>query len=151
MQGADKLRTRKNSTSNVENLDMCVAEDEGFIEVDVSFGKSIASFSFGTLSDETVNNEQDAKASEQPHSMSNKSIANEMPGIQFYSTNPKGQTPPIDGESFTIKRCYQFRKSTLKKLNELKANHPDINVYLNTIIDEAILHYYDYIINNKNS
>jgi hypothetical protein len=144
------LGIRKNSTSNVENLDMCVAEDEGFIEGDVSFGKSIASFSFGAVSDEPVNNEQDAKASEQPHSMSNKSIANEMSEVQFYSTNPKGQTPPIDGESFTIKRGYQFRKSTLKKLNELKANHPDINVYLNTIIDEAISYYYDYIFNYKN-
>ena len=142
---------RKNSISDVENLDMCVSEDEGFIEGDVSFGKSIASFSFGTVSDETVNNEHDAKASEQTHSMSNKSIASGMSGIQFYSTNPKGQTPPIDGESFTIKRGYQFRKSTLKKLNELKANHPDINVYLNTIIDEAISYYYDYIFNNKNS
>jgi hypothetical protein len=151
MQGADKLGTRKNSTSNVENLDMCAAEDEGFIEGDVSFGKSIASFSFGTVSNESVNNKQDAKASEQPHPMSNKSAANEMTGMQFYSTNPNGQTPPIDGESFTIKRGYQFRKSTLKKLNELKANHPDINVYLNTIIDEAISYYYDYIFNNKNS
>jgi hypothetical protein len=150
MQGADKLGTRKNSTSNVENLDMCVAEEEGFIEGDVSFGKSIASFSFGTVGDEPVNNEQDNKASEQPHSMLNKSIANEMSEVQFYSTNPKGQTPPIDGEGFTIKRGYQFRKSTLKKLNELKANHPDINVYLNTIIDEAISYYYDYIFNYKN-
>lgn len=151
MQEADKLRTRKNSTSNVENLDMYVAEDEGFIEGDVSFGKSIASFSFGTVSDEPVNNEQHVKTREQPYSMSNKSAANKMTGIQFYSTNPKGQTPPIDGESFTIKRGYQFRKSTLKKLNELKANHPDINVYLNTIIDQAISYYYDYIFNYKNN
>lgn len=109
MQGADKLGTRKSSTSNVENLDMCVAEDEGFIEGNVSFGKSIASFSFGTVSNEPVNNKQQAKASEQHHSLSNKSIVSVMSGIQFYSTNPKGQAPLIDGESFTIKRCYQFR------------------------------------------
>lgn len=59
---------------------------------------------------------------------------------------PKGITPSIDGESFDIKRSYQFRESTLRMLNELKANHPDINVYLNTIVDAAIRHYHHYVV-----
>lgn len=49
---------------------------------------------------------------------------------------------PIDNEPFKYKRCYLFRESTLRMLNEIKAKHPDINVYLNKIIDEAIRHYY---------
>lgn len=59
----------------------------------------------------------------------------------------RGITPEIDGEKLSIKRSYQYRESTLRKLNILKANHPDVNVYLNTIIDASINHYYDYIMN----
>lgn len=58
----------------------------------------------------------------------------------------KGITPSIDGEPFNIKRGYQFRESTIRMLNELKLNHQDVNVYLNTIVDAAIRNYYDYII-----
>lgn len=63
--------------------------------------------------------------------------------------NANGLTPPIDGEAFNIKRCYTFRKSTIKKLNELKAKHPDVNAYLSTILDAAINHYYEHIISEK--
>lgn len=62
-----------------------------------------------------------------------------------YRVAPNGITPPIDGEHFDIKRGYTFRKSTIRKLNELKAAHPDVNVYLSTIIDEAINHYFNYM------
>lgn len=56
-----------------------------------------------------------------------------------------GKTPAIDGEDFEFKRSYSVRRSTAKMLNELKGLHPDVNVYMNTIIDAAIRHYYDYI------
>lgn len=59
-----------------------------------------------------------------------------------------GTTPPIHGEAFTIKRTYLFRESTIRKLNKLKANNPDINIYLNTIVDAAINHYFKCVINN---
>lgn len=59
--------------------------------------------------------------------------------------NAYGITPPIDGEKFDIYRTYIFRKSTVRKLNELKAIHPDINAYLSSILDAAINHYHDYI------
>lgn len=58
-----------------------------------------------------------------------------------------GTTPPINGESFNIKRSYQLRESTLKNLQELKLMHPNINVHLNTIIDKAINLLYSYIKN----
>jgi len=64
---------------------------------------------------------------------------------------PNGITPPIDGESFDIKRTYPLRKSTARKLNELKAAHPDINAYLSTILDTAIVHYYNYIFHQGGS
>lgn len=57
--------------------------------------------------------------------------------------NFNGVTPPIDGEYFTIKRGYKLRPSTLRRLNEIKAGHRDINIYMNTIVDEAINYYYE--------
>ncbi|PRR79864.1 hypothetical protein [Clostridium vincentii] len=63
----------------------------------------------------------------------------------------KGMTPPIDGEYFNVKRGYSLRKSTAVMLNELKASHPDINVYMNSIADAAIRHYYNFITNEGGS
>lgn len=61
----------------------------------------------------------------------------------------RGLTPLINGEAFDIKRCYQFRASTLKKLNQLKGESDDINIYLNEIIDSAICFYHDAVFNKK--
>lgn len=59
---------------------------------------------------------------------------------------PNGIIPPVNGEAFDIKRTYAFRKSTIRKLNELKAAHDDVNIYLSTILDEAITEYYNQIL-----
>lgn len=58
-------------------------------------------------------------------------------------------TPPIDNEPFIYKRCYKFRESTLRMMNDIKAKHPDVNVYFNTIIDEAVRYYYKNIFENN--
>ncbi|NFL39737.1 hypothetical protein [Clostridium botulinum] len=60
-----------------------------------------------------------------------------------------GSTPPIDGEPANIKRSYTLRKSTVRKINELKSIHPDINVCVSTIVDIAIDYYHEHIINNN--
>ena len=52
-----------------------------------------------------------------------------------------GLIPPIDGEKLEYKRCYMLRFSTLKKLEQIKAMHPDI-VYVSSIVDMAINHYF---------
>ncbi|MBN1060206.1 hypothetical protein [Clostridium botulinum] len=59
-----------------------------------------------------------------------------------------GATPPIDGETANVKRSYTLRKSTVRKINELKSIHPDINVCVSTIVDIAIAYYHEHIINN---
>ncbi len=58
-----------------------------------------------------------------------------------------GMAPPIDGEFLDIKRTYMLRSSTVRKVNELKSRHPDLNTYVSTIVDMAIAHYYNYIVN----
>lgn len=56
-------------------------------------------------------------------------------------------TPPVDGEALNVQRSYKIRMSTARMLNEIKAIHPDVNVYMNIIVDEAIRNYHDYIFN----
>ena len=59
-----------------------------------------------------------------------------------------GLTPPIDGEKLEYKRCYMLRFSTLKKLEQIKAMHPDI-VYVSSIVDMAINHYFHCLYYNE--
>lgn len=58
-----------------------------------------------------------------------------------------GAAPPIDGEAPNIKRTYTLRSSTIRKINELKSIHPDINVCVSSIVDIAIDHYHNHIVN----
>lgn len=141
------LRSRKKSTSafNVECLDAREEEDDnGFIDGDVDLGSSVATFSFAK-SIEQVN--PGMPSQESPAAVF--TFAKPSVEEQYNIVPLRGVTPPINGENFTLKRGYQLRPSTLRKLNELKAKHPDVNVYLNTILDAAINHYYDYIFNKN--
>lgn len=58
---------------------------------------------------------------------------------------PNGAAPSINNEIPTVRRSYIFRASTIRKLNELKSIHPDINACVSTIVDVALEHYYTYI------
>ena len=138
---------KKKGHDNVESLDFNDFEEDGFIEGDFNVGKTIASFSFGASLEEQVNTTSSAP-----------SVDNNMPSAApqalsslGFRTSQRGLTPTVDGEFYSVKRCYQFRPSTLRKLNELKANNSDYNVYLNTIIDQAILFYYDHVFAEKSN
>lgn len=72
-----------------------------------------------------------------------------VPSFSSSKASGIGSTPMIDSEAFSIKRGYQFRPSTIRKLHELRALHPDINAYINTIIDEAITHYYNCVLSQR--
>lgn len=63
------------------------------------------------------------------------------------TANPNGRAPPVDGEVFDMVRTYTLRRSTVRILSKIKPINEDDNVYLNTIVDEAIRHYYDYLKN----
>ena len=63
-------------------------------------------------------------------------------------TKPSGKTPPVDGEVFDMVRSYSLRRSTVRILSKIKAIHNDDNVYLNTIVDEAIRYYYEFLKSN---
>ncbi|MBL4935003.1 hypothetical protein JK636_04435 [Clostridium sp. YIM B02515] len=135
--------SRKNkNNSNVEFLDVCDIDDEGFIEGDINTGKVLSSFSFEMSA---APNDNKAIAPKVPaQAKSNEPLSLQS---QTYSSAPRGLTPPINGENFTVKRSYAMRPSTVRKLNALKAEHPNVNVLFNTIVDMAISYYYNYIFN----
>ncbi|MBL4937810.1 hypothetical protein JK636_19060 [Clostridium sp. YIM B02515] len=137
---------KKKNYADVESLDAEDFDDDGFSEGEINLGKAIASFSFAALKEE-----QSTNAPAAPSIDINKPAASRMPIALRFITSQRGATPAVDGELYTMKRCYQFRPSTIRKLNELKANHSDVNAYLNTIIDEAISHYYYYVFSNKSN
>jgi hypothetical protein len=152
LKGDENLRTisglnaarKSKSTSGPESLDAYEIEDEGFIEGDIDFGTPIATFSFG------MNDTQLPTVTPAPKKSVQEKVNNTpLPADQVHSSVPRGLTPPINGEHFTVKRSYSLRPSTVRKLNALKAEHPDVNVLFNTIVDIAIAHYYDYIFNES--
>lgn len=63
------------------------------------------------------------------------------------STNKK--TNKSKENEYVISRTYQLKKSTMKKLYQIKANEDDFNTKFNTIIDAAIVSYYDKIFENN--
>jgi hypothetical protein len=139
-----KTQSGRKNRSKINFLDACEDEDEGFIEGGVTNEKVLSTFSFGMNTVPEENKSQVLQApsllaiKESPHSQN-----------QSYSSAPRGLTPPISGEHFTVKRSYTMRPSTVRKLNALKAEHPDVNVLFNTIVDMAVSHFYNYIFNEK--
>ena len=51
------------------------------------------------------------------------------------------------GKYLVVKRTYMLRSSNVRKLNELKSINHDLNTYVSTIVDIAIAHYYEHIVN----
>lgn len=141
---AQSISRKNKNSSDVELLDVCDIDDEGFIEGDINTGKVLSSFSFGM---DAAPSDNKASATQAPA----QSKSNELFSLQNqpYSSAPRDLTPPINGENFTVKRSYAMRPSTVRKLNALKAEHPDVNVLFNTIVDMAISHYYNYIFNES--
>ncbi|MPM61303.1 hypothetical protein SDC9_108161 [bioreactor metagenome] len=161
--------TRKDSKKTLEIDDFSPDYDVEEIGFDnLILGSPVATFSFSDSIEEASNgtssNSMDltcpSNSSNYAHSATEKikkettyneitsNIVNPSSEIidnRTDKTTPNGITPPINGEYFDVKRGYTFRKSTIRKLNELKAAHPDVNVYLSTIIDEAINHYFYYM------
>lgn len=129
--------------SDIEILDDDF-DNEGFIEGDFDTGKVLSTFSFGMNTAISNDEASSIKLPVQENTDENFTAQNEK-----YTSAPKGLTPPIDGEYFTVKRSYAMRPSTVRKLNALKTEHPDVNVLFNTIIDMAINHYYNYIFNDS--
>lgn len=132
---------RKNNTNNyIEDLTSEEDYEHDGICEDIS-GTPVSSFSF---TEENNSNELLFQNNKSVSCPSNNNLLDN----RKLKTQATVITPDIDGEPLDTQRCYKIRNSTARMLNEIKAAHPDVNVYMNTIVDSALRHYYDYIFNN---
>jgi hypothetical protein len=122
---------------NIEVLDIDEDDEDSFTDGAIDIGKPIMTFSFAPTSQVQAL----ASAAYKPEVSSRNTSTGKMSFLPLQ----RGATPAVDGEDFTLVRSYKLRPSTMKKLNEIKAKHQDVNVYLNTIVDEAISFYYDHL------
>ena len=51
----------------------------------------------------------------------------------------------IENNEERLTKTYVIKASTVRMINELRAAHPNINVRISTIVDDAIRHYYEHI------
>ena len=159
----------KKKTSTLPKNDFAPEEEldiSGFTSEPIAVGDCISSFSFDDDSIEEVSISSDknnaiAISPEVTKTMNFDSsyVNNKYGQITVTSADrnilednrktpiANGMAPPINGEYLDTKRTYMLRNSTVRKLNELKSIHPEINTYVSTIVDMAIAHYYNYIIN----
>ena len=160
----------KNDFAAEEDLDVCSFTSEPIVT-----GECISSFSFDddsineTKPDVTTNIENKSNVnttssiinktvdfnisytneqsiSSNPSNNKSKSNKNNLLNDNRKAPIVNGMAPPINGEFLDVKRTYMLRASTVRKINELKSIHPELNTYVSTIVDLAIAHYYEHII-----
>ena len=161
----------KNDFAAKEDFDVC-----GFTSEPIATGECISSFSFDddSLNENKVDlitTTQNTKNIDTSPKVTNDTMNFNICSTdeQIISSNPpnnestlnknnllndnrkapivNGMAPPINGEFLDVKRTYMLRASTVRKINELKSIHPELNTYVSTIVDLAIAHYYEHIIN----
>ena len=134
----------------IDPSDICYeeeCEEIGFEAPGEVKGTLVESFS---ITDEPVNFAPTAKSKpEKPKVEKQKSKKNYTDILDMRKLSiVNGLTPPIEGEKLEYKRCYMLRFSTLKKLEQIKAMHPDI-IYISSIVDMAINHYFNCLFDNE--
>jgi hypothetical protein len=122
---------------NIEVLDLEEDDEDGFTDGTVDIGKPLMTFSFEPTPQVQALASAAAKPAVTPR--------DNFSGKKFFNPRQRGATPAVEGEDFALVRSYKLRPSTMKKLNEIKAKHSNVNVYLNTLVDEAISFYYDHL------
>ena len=129
-----KKTAAKAADKNIFSFDCDDEDEDGFSEGDGPIGDVFVSFNFGGNASETK-----AELREEPKAPE-KLIDNRK-----LQKQPYGITPPVDGEHYEVKRTFMFRRSTVRMLNKLKAEHEDENVYLSSIVYKTVRHYHEFI------
>lgn len=166
---------KKNDEIPKSDFDVNESQDLLSFDSEADLGECVVSFGFNTNSDSDlntspidiaeeailiksntieINDTEKASPSFQPNATSsntkksiNSSSSSTHEDLFDNRTIPiaNGATPILDGELPDVKRTYTLRASTVRKVNELKSIHPDINACVSTIVDRALEHYYLYI------
>jgi hypothetical protein len=157
----EHMARRKKNLDDIEQVDYYEEVEDGFSEGDVITGTVLSSFSFAPESAEgggpdlikplefiPVTAAAQKKEPGAPKAFefnSGKASVESLLDTRKTKTEGNVATPTVDGEAYTVGRYYKLRYSTAKMLNEIKAGHKDVNVYMNSIVDEAIRWYYGHL------
>lgn len=166
---------KKNDEIPKSDFDVKESQDLLSFDSEADLGECVTSFSFNTSSDNDLNtssiditeeailikpNTTEIKDTEKALSsfQNNTTSSSIKTAINISNNNnsqdlfdnrtipiANGATPMLDGEIPDVKRTYTLRASTVRKLNELKSIHPDINACVSTIVDRALDYYYKHI------
>jgi hypothetical protein len=125
---------RKKAQGGASNEIFCFDSEEtdlnGIVEGFVPAGEVVSSFSFDDMDKESDCDEK-------------------LVDNRKLQKQPYGRTPVVDGEKFEVSRTFLFRRSTVRMLNKLKAENEDENIYLSSIVDEAVRWYYGFVFEKK--
>lgn len=166
---------KKNDEIPKSDFEVNESQDLLSFDSDVDLGECVASFSFCDNTDDDLNtsfidideeailiqsSSSEISDTEKvlPSFQNNTTSSNVKTATNISSNNKSkdlfdnrtipianGTTPILDGETPDVKRTYTLRASTVRKVNELKSIHPDINACVSTIVDRALEYYYKYI------
>ncbi|GFZ30139.1 hypothetical protein CSC2_06650 [Clostridium zeae] len=126
-----------------------VVEENGIVDGEPTEGDVVRAFSFVTVdSDALLSNDTNTTATNVIKEDDIK-VSPEIVDNRKLKTIMNDKTPAVDDEPLDLQRNYKIRKSTARMLNEIKAAHPNVNVYMNTIVDAALRHYHNYIFNEN--
>ena len=132
---------KKNDEIPKSDFEVKESQDLLSFDSDADLGKCVATFNFCDNTDNDLNTSTNIKTTvTMPNNNKSKDLFDNR-------TIPiaNGATPILDGETPDVKRTYTLRASTVRKINELKSIHPDINACVSTIVDRALEYYYKYI------
>ena len=132
---------KKNDAIPKSDFDIKESQDLLSFDSEADLGECITSFNFCDNADANSNTSSDIKPA---IAISNNTESQDLFDNRIIPI-ANGATPILDGEIPDVKRTYTLRASTVRKLNELKGIHPDINACVSTIVDRALEHYYKYI------
>lgn len=151
----------RKKNDEIPKSDFEVKESQDLLSFDseADLGECVASFSFGSntdndlntssinISEEAISTKSNAAEITDTEKTINTSSLNLNEDLFDNRTIPiaNGATPILNGETPDVKRTYTLRASTVRKINELKGIHPDINACVSTIVDRALEYYYKYI------
>lgn len=114
---------KKKSTKEKDIENLCSDEEAeiSFVDNPVIKGKKVVSFDFDSPGD----TEED---------------------ISFVKEE-NAAAPLSPKTEKALKRSYMLSPSTIRKIDELKAKHPNLSTYVSTIVEDSINFYYDYVMN----
>ncbi|GFP76420.1 hypothetical protein [Clostridium fungisolvens] len=143
------VRRKRKADAIVELCSDEIVEETGIVDGEPTGGDLVRAFSFVTTDTDTLLKNDINTSDMNEVKEDDIKVSPEIADNRKLKTIRNDKTPAVDDEPLDLQRNYKIRKSTARMLNEIKAAHPNVNVYMNTIVDAALRHYHNYIFNEN--